>query len=204
MCIRDSFDIIPSLPERRLEQYFRDALNGAAKIVSTALLKYLLLMPPPDRAIGFSHMQQSARIAPLMLSGEVWGTITIVEDVTEREWQNAILRRERQRDELLSAALRQLLSSRSYDLSVRDIFSRIAGYLQLDVCLHHRFDSAAQRLFLQSAVGLPPDQIEDASLFELGEGLIGAAARNRQPMVVMDVQSSEDPKALFFKRLELG
>src|SRR5678816_3442487 len=55
---RALFDIIPSLPERRLEQYFRDALNGEAKIVSTALHKYLLPMPPPDRAIGFSHMQQ--------------------------------------------------------------------------------------------------------------------------------------------------
>ena len=201
---RSLFDIIPSLAERRLEQYFHNALKGEAKILSTALHEFLLPMPPSISGVGFSHMQQSARIAPLMLDGQVWGTITIVEDVTEREWQNAVLRRDRQREELLSAILSQLLSGHDSGLPLRDIFSQISSFLRLDVCLHYHYDGKAHRLFLDSAAGLTSQQMEDVSLFELGEGLIGVAARHNRFVLVNDVQSSDDPKALLFKNLELG
>ncbi len=197
-------EIVPSLSERGLERYFRDALKGEAKILSTALHKYLLPMPPAVHASGLVHMQQSARIAPLMLDGKVWGTIALVEDVTEREWQSAVIRGEHQRDILLAAALRQLLSNRNQELPVNDIFSQISGYLRLDACLHHRFEERGQCLLLQTAIGLAPQQMEDVALFQLGEGLIGAAAKKQHLIVVADVQASEDPKAVVFKGLGMG
>src|SRR5688572_7108825 len=101
--------IVPSLSERRLDAYFRDALQGEVKVLSTALHRYLLPFPPPLADSGFSHMQQSARIAPLMLEGKVRGTITVIEDVTEREWLNNETRHEQERQELLSETLAHLL-----------------------------------------------------------------------------------------------
>src|SRR5215211_5823258 len=111
--------IVPSLSERRLDSYFRDALLGEVKLLSTALHRYLLPFPPPLADSGFSHMQQSARIAPLMLDGKVWGTITVIEDVTEREWQSHQTRHGQERQELLSETLAHLLTARDPDILVR-------------------------------------------------------------------------------------
>jgi PAS domain S-box-containing protein len=201
---RSLLEIIPSLTERRLDQYFWGALKGEAKILSSALHEYLIPMPARAPQVGFSRMQQSARIAPLMLNGAICGTIAVIEDVTEREWQNATLRRERQRDELLSASLRQLLASRDPDVPVRDIFAQISGYLCFDTCLHHVFDPRAKRLYLKFAAGLTPQQTEEVSLLEFGESLSGAAARTRRPLVILDVQSYGDPKAMLAKRMGIA
>src|SRR5688572_20486822 len=94
---RPLLDIMPSLTERRLDSYFADALRGEVRVLSRALHGYLLPFPPSAPGTSFSHMQQSARIAPLLLDGKVCGTITMVEDVTEREWQNNILRESEER-----------------------------------------------------------------------------------------------------------
>jgi PAS domain S-box-containing protein len=126
---RALLDIIPSLAERRLADYFNDALRGEVKILSRALHGYLLPMPPSASGTSFNHMQQSARIAPLLLEGKVCGTITIVEDVTEREWQNSILRESEERfrvmadtvpDMIYTAAANgqvDFLNQRFYDVS---------------------------------------------------------------------------------------
>jgi PAS domain S-box-containing protein len=100
---RQLLDIVPTLLERHLDEYFSDALRGEVKVLSRALHGHLLPFPSPISGTGFSHMQQSARIAPLLLEGKVCGTITVVEDVTEREWHNATLR---QANESLSLAQR--------------------------------------------------------------------------------------------------
>ena len=94
---RPLFDIIPSLVERHLADYFRDALRGEVKVLASALHRYLLPFPPSIDDTEFSHMQQSARVAPLLLDGKVCGTITVIEDVTEREWQAATLRASEER-----------------------------------------------------------------------------------------------------------
>ena len=94
---RHLLDIVPTLSDRRLDEYFHDALRGEVRMLSRALHGYLLPFPPPIADTGFSHMQQSARIAPLLLEGKVCGTITVVEDVTEREWHNVTLRNSEER-----------------------------------------------------------------------------------------------------------
>jgi PAS domain S-box-containing protein len=74
------FDVFPSFVERGFDQYFAEALNGHVKILSHSLHRFIL---PVDRVSG-QPMPQSGRIAPLMADGLVVGTITLVEDVTER------------------------------------------------------------------------------------------------------------------------
>jgi PAS domain S-box-containing protein len=195
--------VVPSLGDRRLDGYFRDALKGEVKILSTALHRYLLPFPPPLADSGFSHMQQSARIAPLMHEGKVCGTITVIEDVTEREWQNRELRHKQERQELLSETLAHLLIARDPDALVRDLFGRIAGQLGVDTYLHCRLNAQTGRLHLQSAVGLTLDQEKTAAVLEKGEGYAGAAIRTGRPVIVNFLQSSSDVQAEFFKELGL-
>ncbi len=89
------FDAYPELVERGLDQYYRDALAGEARVVAQRFHGYLLPVSartsPADRSpAGF--MPQSARIAPLRASGAVVGTITVIENVTERVMSERELR----------------------------------------------------------------------------------------------------------------
>src|SRR5688572_13048354 len=93
---------IPSLVDRRLDDYFADALRGEVKVLARALHGHLLPFPPPISGTRFEHMQQSARIAPLLLEGKVCGTITVIEDVSEREWQAAGLRASEERFRIMA------------------------------------------------------------------------------------------------------
>src|SRR5688572_27270220 len=102
-------DIFPGLIKRRLDQYFHRALNGEVSVLSAALHGFLLPFPSPVRESGLLNMLQTARIAPLVDNGEIVGTITTIEDVTQREHQNSLVIRQHQRQELFSWALAQLL-----------------------------------------------------------------------------------------------
>ena len=195
--------LIPSLSERHLDRYFQDALRGEVKVLSSALHSYLLPFPPTQPESGFSHMQQSARVTPLILEGRICGTITVVEDVTEREWQNRQLRHEHERDELLSDTLAHLLLARDPDALVKDLFNQFAAQLGVDTYLHYRLDPEIQRLHLESSAGLTSAQQAAASILEKGEGFCGAAALRRQPVTAPFLAKMSDPKAEFFRKVRL-
>jgi signal transduction histidine kinase/ActR/RegA family two-component response regulator len=72
----------PDLTARGFDQHYADALAGRVRVVAQALHGYLL--PLRSRVPAFEHMPQSARIAPLVSGGRIAGTITVIDDVTER------------------------------------------------------------------------------------------------------------------------
>jgi signal transduction histidine kinase/ActR/RegA family two-component response regulator len=78
------FDICPTLVDRGFDRYYRDALAGEVKILSERFHKYLIPISRSFHAVGVTDMAQSARIAPLLLDGTVVGTLTVIDDVTER------------------------------------------------------------------------------------------------------------------------
>jgi PAS domain S-box-containing protein len=112
---RQLFDIVPSLTERNLDRYFLEALKGEPKVLSRALHGYLIPLPPSVSGTGFDHMQQSSRIAPLLLDGSICGTITIIEDVTEREWQNGILRANEERFRVMADTVPNIIYTATPD-----------------------------------------------------------------------------------------
>ena len=75
-------DVWPDLAARGFDQHYADALAGRVRVVAQALHGYLL--PLRARVPAFDHMPQSARIAPLVSHGAIAGTITVIDDVTER------------------------------------------------------------------------------------------------------------------------
>src|SRR5215470_3161452 len=77
------FEVFPELVERRLDQPYQEALNGKVTMLAQRFHRYLLKLAakPED---GFTEMQQSALIAPLKREGQIVGTITAIEDVSER------------------------------------------------------------------------------------------------------------------------
>jgi PAS domain S-box-containing protein len=77
-------DVFPELIERRLDRHYKWALEGQVQVLSQALHSYFIAMPAVSGEHGFAQMQQAVRISPLSNEGRVIGTLTIIEDVTER------------------------------------------------------------------------------------------------------------------------
>ena len=95
--------VFPEIAQRGLEHYYYQALKGESRVVSHGLHQYLLALP----ALAGSEvewMQQSARIGPLVVGSEIIGTITIIEDVTERVTRERELRVQIEEKERLLAS----------------------------------------------------------------------------------------------------
>ena len=73
-------DLFPSIRDSGLELYYAAALAGEVKVVSHTLHRFIF----PATRTSRERMIQSGRIAPLYEDGVVVGTITVVEDVSER------------------------------------------------------------------------------------------------------------------------
>lgn len=86
-------EIYPELATRKLADQFHRAVEGQVSVLSTALHGYLLPFATTMRESGFQFMQQTARIGPLLLNRIVCGTITTIEDVTQREVQASLARK---------------------------------------------------------------------------------------------------------------
>lgn len=81
---KNLLDLFPELRERRLDRNYKWALEGQVRILSQALHGYLIGMPAMSGKHGYDQMQQAVRISPLTHEGQIIGTLTIIEDVTER------------------------------------------------------------------------------------------------------------------------
>ena len=88
---RNLLELFPELIERRLDRHYKWALEGQVRVLSHALHGYLISMPVVSGEHGYPEMQQAVRISPLSHEGRVIGTLTIIEDVTERVAREAEL-----------------------------------------------------------------------------------------------------------------
>jgi signal transduction histidine kinase/CheY-like chemotaxis protein len=81
---RPLFELFPDIVTRGLDASYRDALAGEVRVLSQRFHKYLLPITRSFHGAGLTEMAQSARIEPLRDDRSIIGTITLVEDVTER------------------------------------------------------------------------------------------------------------------------
>ena len=89
---RNLLEVYTELEKRRLDRHYKWVLEGQTTILSQRLHGHLLPLPTDPSLSGFSEMQQTARISPLLdAGGQVIGTVTVIEDVTERVAREAEL-----------------------------------------------------------------------------------------------------------------
>ncbi|MBW4494943.1 MAG: PAS domain S-box protein [Oscillatoria princeps RMCB-10] len=91
---RSLLEAYPQMAERRLERFYQQALNGQVVVLSQRLHGYLIPMRIAAVARTEAQMLQSVRIAPLVAGGQHIGTISFIEDVTERVEREAELQRQ--------------------------------------------------------------------------------------------------------------
>ena len=91
---RNLLEVYPELIKRRLDRFYQQALNGQVVVLAQRLHSYLLPMSPSISTSQSSQMLQSVRIGPLMEDSRCIGTITVIDDVTERVEREAELKRQ--------------------------------------------------------------------------------------------------------------
>jgi len=163
-------DLYPETITPRVEERYARALQGEVSVLSVALHKYLLPFPSTVPESGLPHMLQTVRIAPRPDVNGTMGTITIIEDVTQREFQASILNRQQSLDRLLSEALAKLLQSDDPTNEMPNIFASVRIALGLDSFVSYIVSPDGQSMQLNAAVGVSPKQREAIMTLPLVEG----------------------------------
>src|SRR5689334_4294398 len=91
---RSLLEMYPDLSIRGLNLHYEDALSGRISIISHGLHKYLIPLAASHGELGLDEMPQSARIGPLTEGSEVIGTVTTIEDISDRLSNEGELRKQ--------------------------------------------------------------------------------------------------------------
>src|SRR5205814_6847490 len=91
---RSLVELYPDLFTRGMDQYYRDAQAGRISVISYGLHRHILRLPATNPALGFNEMPQSGRIEPLSDGDEVIGTVTTIEDISDRLASEGELRKQ--------------------------------------------------------------------------------------------------------------
>jgi PAS domain S-box-containing protein len=163
-------EAFPDLESRRLLSRFTRALAGEVSMLSTALHEYLLPFSATVAGTRQEFMLQTARIAPLPGAGGIEGTITIIEDVSQREHHALTLQRQQELDRLLSVALGALLQSADPAEDIGKIFTPIMPSFGLDAYFCYLWHTESGCFRLHAAAGISPKQREGLFSLSVQEG----------------------------------
>lgn len=117
---RPLLGLYPDVAERKLDRDYQRVLAGQTAVFAQRFHQYLLPLPARAEQTLVGRMQQSARIVPLERDGQVVGTITIIEDATERVQREQELLRQVSLQEALAEVTRSILT-----LDLNDCLQRI-------------------------------------------------------------------------------
>jgi signal transduction histidine kinase/CheY-like chemotaxis protein len=129
-------ELYPDLCDRGLDQYYRDALKGHIGVVSHGLHGYILDLPPTNRDLGLNEMPQSGRIGPLSDGETVIGTVTVLEDVSDRLANDTALRRQIDVQQMARVAAEKALRAKDEFLStvsheIRNPLNAVLGWTRI-------------------------------------------------------------------------
>jgi PAS domain S-box-containing protein len=118
-------DIYPELVQRRHDQHYHQALQGRVVVLAQRFHRYLIPMPG-NVGGALPYMQQSARIAPLIDDQMTVGTLTIIEDVSERVNYDSQLAKHASRQQAISSLSQLALGGATVD-EVLDVACRLTA-----------------------------------------------------------------------------
>jgi PAS domain S-box-containing protein len=114
---RPLFELYPEAATRGIRDYYEGALEGAVTLLSHAFHRFLIALPPTNMELGAAEMPQTAHIGPLTLDGSVVGTISIIDDVSDRLATEHALRKQIEAQRRARATAEQALHAKDEFLS---------------------------------------------------------------------------------------
>jgi signal transduction histidine kinase/CheY-like chemotaxis protein len=113
---KNLLEVYPTLIERHMDRYYREAIAGHVARLSVRLHRYLLPMPPTDESPDFPHMLQEAWVGPIRHGDRIVGTVTLIEDVTDRVLRERDVLRARRVAEVANRAKSEFLATMSHEI----------------------------------------------------------------------------------------
>src|SRR4051812_25644501 len=86
--------VYPDIAARGIDRYYEAALTGEVSVLAQPLHRHLFHVSGRIGSPTAAAMPQSARIAPLLDGGTIVGTITVIDDVSDRVNSEAEMRRQ--------------------------------------------------------------------------------------------------------------
>jgi signal transduction histidine kinase/ActR/RegA family two-component response regulator len=129
-------ELYPDVVERGIKEYYQHALEGRVTILSHVLHRYLVPLPPTNAETLSAHMPQSGRIGPLAEAGVLVGTVTILEDVSDRIASESALRKQIEAQQLARAMAENALRAKDDFLStlsheIRTPLNAVLGWARI-------------------------------------------------------------------------
>jgi signal transduction histidine kinase/CheY-like chemotaxis protein len=133
---RSLLELYPDVGDREIKEYYQSALEGRVTILSHALHRFIVALPPTNADLGFAHMPQSGRIGPLIDAGILVGTVTIIEDVSDQIASETTLRRQIDAQRLARAMAENALRAKDEFLStlsheIRTPLNAVLGWARI-------------------------------------------------------------------------
>jgi len=133
---RPLIELYPDVSVRGLDQYYRDALSGRISVMSHGLHRHVLRLPPTNRDLGFHEMPQSGRIGPLSEGESVIGTVTTLEDISDRLASEAQLRKQIEVQQMARVTAENALRAKDEFLStvsheIRNPLNAVLGWTRI-------------------------------------------------------------------------
>ncbi len=186
----------PELRERRLEHYYRQALNGQLQILSQRFHHYLLALPADPPEGPGALMFQTARIYPVREDDAIAGTLTVLEDVTERVRTETVLRRKTAVSQSMADLSQALISTATFE-DISHLVLRMAQELTESTSGFTGYiDGSTGRLVSPTLSRTSWDICrikEKTVVFERFTGLWGWVLNNRRPLLAND--AAADPRS---------
>ena len=129
---RPLFHVFPDMVARRLDRYYHQVLLGQTVVLSQRFHKYVIPIPLATDVAGHSHQQQTSRIIPIVDGQTVCGTLTLVEDVTERVAYEAELGMRARQQTAVASLARMALGGSAIDDLAREVVERVRDTLDVD------------------------------------------------------------------------
>jgi PAS domain S-box-containing protein len=145
------------------------------------------------------RLDSRGRLVPLSITlspvrnakGHIIGTALIARDISERVQADAAMRvRLRQLDALSHAGQALILGKNDPTPLQQELFERVADAVGSEVQLNYALTDDGSALELQSAQGLPPEQLGQMRTVRLDEELCGIVAEQRRHLVLNYLQTS--------------
>jgi PAS domain S-box-containing protein len=135
----------------------------------------------------------SMHVSPIINPrGEVIGLSRIARDISERKRVEMDRTREAQRSKLLADAAHNLLSSKSPERIVREIFAQVGPELGVEIYLNYMVSRSGDVLELNSHAGISEEVARQIRVFPFGRAVCGAVAKQRRPWIISHAEIIRD------------
>ncbi len=139
---RSIFEVYPDAAARGMNEYYEQGLVGRITLISYGLHRYVIPMQPSNPVLPFAQMPQSGHIGPLFAGEQIIGTMTVLEDVSERLASEAQLRKQIEAQRSARATAEKALRAKDDFLStlsheIRTPLNAVLGWSRILLARDH-------------------------------------------------------------------